>query len=430
MEYFENNRKVNFEDLAQLVDSDGKRVYSEHLLQELKNGNYNALNDLSISNRENRYFMEPLLYAMKNNPRCGTYIVFKYYGENLQEDLGLLIEVVLDDPKIIEGTPISNNKEFMLDIIELKPSVLLYVSDTLKKDHEFIEELQELQDRGVDLCLQLEENPELRSDEKFMKEAIKQDAKLLEFASEELKNNYEFMKDVTKQNYKTVEYVIQNKNDFGLEGIKGAKETTRELTVEDYMAIINELSESSEDNRYKRVKEKVAEKGADDPRAVKWITAMVAQQSDRISPENFKKVFDNAVLTMTKIQKDLTENGEMKISKENAYELIRPQILNNLREAAVSKGLEISQEQEKLFKEYEEFHREYNERLREKKHQEIKKVENDDFEIKPQQIEERTKDARISEINGSTREIREEYTRQTEEKEVINDERGTNEERT
>lgn len=411
MGYFKNNRSVNLENLEQAINEDGKRIYSEKLIEGIKNGDFNCLNEISPADRSDREFMEPLLYAVKNEKN--TYMVYRYYGKNLQEDLGLLIEVVIDEPEIIEDTPISYNKEFILDVAEINPRVVFYMADTLKNDTEFIEELKELQDKGVDASVALIENPSLASNPEFMKEAIKEDINLLQYAAPSLKNDYKFMKEITEQNYKAVEHVIQNRESFGLEGIKGAKETTRELTVEEYMAIIDEMAQTSEDGRYKKVRDKVQEKGANDPRVVKWITAMVAQNKDNVSEKTFQKVFDNAILTMTKIQKDLTDNGEIKVSKENAHELITPHILNQLREAAIEKGLEITEEQEKLLKEYEEFHREYSKKLSEKKRQ-----ENSHLIITPKQIEERTDSARISEINGETQEIREEYIRETQEKEV------------
>lgn len=413
MKYFENARTVTFEDLSKVVDSDGKRVYEDSILEQLSIGDYNCLNQLTQEMRENVGYMEPLLYAVKNER--ATYIVYKYYGEELQEDLGLLIEVVLEEPSIIEDTPISKNRDFMIDIVEIRPSVIMYVDESLKSDPEFIEELQELNDKGVDAALALEVNPELAHDAEFMKEAIKEDDKLLEFASPELKNDYEFMKDITRENYKTVEYVVQNRDDFGLEGIKGAKETTRELTVEDYMSIIDEMAESSDDIRYQKVRDKVQEKGIDDPKVIKWITAMVVQNRENVSVENFQKVFDNAILTMTKIKKDLTENGEINVSVENVHELITPQILNNLKEAAIIKGLEITPDQESLFEEYEEFYKEYREKLVQKKKQDRQNAEKENANSKEnkkitlEQIEEKTADARISEINSETQGIREEY---------------------
>ena len=413
------DRNVRLEDLS-------KDIYSDKLLEKLSSGNHTCLYDLSPAQREDREFMEPLLYAVKNTPECGgKYIVYKYYGENLQENLGLLIEVVSEDPSIIEGTPISRNREFMLDIAELRPSVIPYIDDSLKSDPEFIEELNELQDKGVDFGVALVQNPILANNAEFMKEAIKEDAKFLEFASEELKNNYDFIKEVTRENYKTVEYIVQNRDNFGLEGIKGAKETTRELTVEDYMAIIDDMAKKSNDARYQKVRDKVQEKGPNDAKVVKWITAMVAQNRDNVNIENFQKVFDNAILTMTKIQRDLNDNGEINLSLENAHELITPRILNELREAATEKGLEITPEQEKLFEEYEKFHKEYNSKWTEKKKQD-RKLET--LNITPKDIEAKTENARVSEINAETRNIREEYTRQTEEKEVMNHGgRGTDE---
>lgn len=415
MRYFENNRLVNFEDLDKVINEDGKRVYSPRLIQGIKNGDYNLLNEISPSDRSDREFMEPLLYAVKNEKN--TYIVYKHYGEDLQEDLGLLIEVIIDEPEIIQNTPISYNREYILDVAEINPRVILYMSDTLKNDTEFIEELKDLKDKSVDAHVALVENPKLTSNPEFMKEAIKQDANLLKNVDPSLKNDYKFMKEVTQINYEAVGQVIKNREAFGLEGIKGAKETTRELTEKEYMEIIDDMTEHSEDDRYARVKEKVAEKGINNPMAIKWITAMAAQNKDNVSTENFQKVFDYSILAMTKIQKDLTKDGNIRVTKENAAELIGPQILNKLREAAAEKGLEISEEQEQLFKEYEEFHKMYMEKLREQKKQNLKNSNN--LVITPKQIENKTADTRTAEINGQIQEIREEYVSQTKEKREV-----------
>lgn len=415
MRYFENNRLVNFDDLDKVINEDGKRVYSPRLIQGIRHGDYNLLNEISPADRSDRKFMEPLLYAVKNEKN--TYMVYKYYGEDLQEDLGLLIEVVIDEPEIIQNTPISYNKEYILDVAEINPRVILYMSDTLKNDPEFIEELRELQDTNIDVHVALVENPKLASNPEFMKEAIKQDANLLKNVDPSLKNDYKFMKEVTEAKYEAVEQVIKNRKDFGLEGIKGARETTKELTVEECMKIIDEMAEHDENNRYRRAKEKIIQKGLDDSRIVKWVTAMVAQNKDNVSTENFQKIFDYSILTMTKIQKDLTEDGNIKVTKENTAELIRPYILNKLREAAIEKGLEVSQEQEQLFKEYEEFHERYMEKFYEQRKQNLKNGNN--LVITPNQIENKTSDTRISEINGQTQEIREEYVSQTKEKREV-----------
>ncbi len=420
MEYFENNRMVNFEDLAKVVNSDGKRVYPEGLLQEVKNGNFNCLYQINLADRNNEYFMEPLLYAVKNER--GTYEVYKYYGEVIQEDLGLAIEIAIDEPAVLQGTAISSNKEFMLDLVEINPKVIFYVSEDLKRDPEFREELAELRDSGIDRCIKLQENPGLAKDPEFMREAIKEDPKMLEFASEELKNDYNFIREASKENYGVIEHIVSKKEDFGIEAIKGAKETSREITTEDYMAIIDEMSENSEDDRYRRVKAKVAERGADDPRAIRWITAMVAQ-SDDISPENFKKVFDNAILTMEKNQRELNAQGNDSVTIDSMQELITPQILRKLEARAREQGLEVDEELEGKIAEYTEAFNSYREILNANK----ARAREQGLRITPSQVEEKTEDARISEINESTQTIRDEYTKEMEEKEVENENKGTDE---
>lgn len=65
MGYFENNSEVNFEKLEKAIDKDGKRVYSPRLIQKIKNGDYNVLNEINPVDKNDREFMEPLLYAVK-----------------------------------------------------------------------------------------------------------------------------------------------------------------------------------------------------------------------------------------------------------------------------------------------------------------------------------------------------------------------------
>ena len=64
MGYFIDNQMIKFDNLRQAVDNEGKRIYSEELLQKIENGDFFCLNNLDLLDRNNRHFMEPLLYAV------------------------------------------------------------------------------------------------------------------------------------------------------------------------------------------------------------------------------------------------------------------------------------------------------------------------------------------------------------------------------
>lgn len=220
------NKSINFEGLEQINLENEELIYPKTLIEELKRGKFKCLNEINPVDRTNREFMEPLLYAVRNEKN--TYIVYKFCGENIQEDLGLLIEVVLDDPSIIEDTPVSGNKELMLNIVEIKPSVIPYIADSLMTEPGFKEELQDLQYKGVDIGLKIRENIDLRNNVEFMKEAINEDAHFFQFASEELKNSYEFVREVSKENSEVIDYVVEHTEEFGKEALRGTKESLSE----------------------------------------------------------------------------------------------------------------------------------------------------------------------------------------------------------
>ena len=417
MQYFSNNRIVNFKDLRK------SGIYSNILLDELEQGNYKFLKELlSETDRGNRNIMEPILYAVRNEHN--TYQIYTYYAKVLQENKDLAKEIVRYEPELIYNTSVSNNRQFILEMVNINPEVVKYMSKTLKEDTEFIEDLCEINNKEVmlnvakecDISELVKNNPELLSNKEFMIGAVISDSNYIEHIDESLKNDYGFIRATSKENYEVVEHIVQNTEKFGLEAIKGAKDTTREITIDDYMKIIDEMSENSDDSRYKMVKEKIMKNGADDPRAIRWITAMVAQ-SDNVSPDMLKKVLDYSVLEMSKIKKDLTEDGNEKISKDNALELVAPHILNTLRRKAIEQGLEIDEELEKKIKEYEEFYKEYMEKIREKKKENLKNSKEQDSEeqnsknIALKDIEKVTEGANLQYVKEETEVIRKEIKR-------------------
>lgn len=261
---YEDNRLKSFEELRK----NGKKYgYTEKILSSLENGNFNCLNEIDLEYRNNKAYMEPLLYAVKNSP-FGTYEVFKYYGENLQtQDLTMATEIVVNEPDVMEGTAITDNPTLVLYFVNVNPEIVLYISEDLKNDGEFIEELCEKGNKEAiayaisecNISAVIQDNPKLAQNPEFMKEAVKEDVTILEKAPEELRNNYEFMRDVTKNSREAIDYVVANTDKFGKEAIKATKETVTENVVTDIeqevekenkrIQTISDLGEKSEAER-------------------------------------------------------------------------------------------------------------------------------------------------------------------------------------
>jgi len=401
MIYFEDNRVVNFEDLRKVVDKDGNRVYSERLLQGVKGGDLNYLNEIDLSDRNNKFFMEPLLYAVKNS-EYSTYEVYKYYGEELQmQDLTIAAEIARIEPDVIEDTAISDNATIILYLAKINPEVILYISEDLKNDGEFIEELFETGNkeaityavRECDISTVIQDNPELASNPVFMKEAIKEDANALKYADENLRNDYKFIKEASKENKEVINYVSEHTEVFGQEALEGAKDS-----LEEHFTI--EATTKVQEERRKLQEEKLSLQGKENNESdLKEITKKerdltsierAMEKFKTLSPEK-KGRYAHLILQTTSMEQyqNMDENFREELEK---YE----KLYIAAKEKEKSKS-EVAQEQP------------------EKKSDD--KVE-DTIKITPNQIEEKTADAKVSEINGETQAIREEYIRETNEKEV------------
>lgn len=244
MDNFSNNRSVKFVELR------GSGIYSQELIDELQNGNYEVLARTVESNqRRDISFMEPILYAVKNE--YGTYKVYKYYGENLQNNIELARDIIKSEPELIEDTPVSNNLEFVLESAKINPKVVQYMSPTLKSNSDFAEQLCELQDKEVigyvvkeckmpDL---IKENLLLAGNIEFMKEVVKQDVGLLKYATDNLKNDYEFIKQISNNNKEVIDYVSEHTEEFGQEGLTATKDSLVEMSTEEAISGFKEEEE-------------------------------------------------------------------------------------------------------------------------------------------------------------------------------------------
>lgn len=397
MRYFEDSRTVSVEDLYKVVNEEGERIYSDNLLQKIQSGDFNCLNEINLEDRNNRYFMEPILFAVKNS-EFGTYEVFKYYGEELQkQDLTIPTEIVINEPEALEDTTITDNPTLVLHFAKINPEIILYISEDLKSDGEFIEDLCETGNkeaisyavRECDISEVLQDNPDLASNHVFMKEAVKEDASVLQYANESLKNDYEFIKEAAIANREVIDYVAEHTNEFGKDSINATKEVLVENTT---CRAIDEMREELEKVQDAKTKMESQEDFDKDSKEYKNIQIRERQLTNNIR-------FINQI-----------KNGDVK--QERAIRIIN----------AVCKDKE--EEYRKDILKYIKM----DDAVIAKEKEEKTNNEKGTLEVTPEQIEEKTEDARISKINGATKEIREEYISQTkEEKEVTNYDRGTDE---
>ena len=167
------------------------------------------------------------------------------------------------------------------------------------------------------------------------------------------------------------------------------------------------MAENSDDERYKKVKQKVMERGIEDVHTVRWVTAMVAQD-DNISPESVNKILNYSMLTMEKTRKSLTKSGEMEINQDNMQELITPLILNRLKGKLQAQNIDIDKNLQKKLDEYTKFYDEYHEKFKEQK------MKNRKEKLTPKDVEQATEDVRSGEINSEIQEIKEKVTEERE----------------
>lgn len=404
MKKFSNNRILTINDLEE------SGMYEKNLLQDLKRGEFKSLLDLPTKTRADRDYMEPILFAVRN--KFNTFRVYKYYDKNLQDNVKLASEIVVTEPELIEDTPISGNKQFIMDNVQVNPKIIKYMDRILKTDTNLIKELSNINNKEIkqeivqncEIELAITRNPEMGKDKEFINIAIDKDVEFLGYASDELRNDKEFLKEKSSQNEKVIDYVVDNVQNFGLEGIKGVRESSRDFTIDDCMTLIDQMAEKGEDERYKKVKDKIQERGLDDKHTVKWVTAMAAQRDD-IDPELLNKVLNYSILTMEKTRQDLTETGEMQVNLENMQELITPQILNRLKEKLELQSINIDENLQKKLDDYQEFYDKYRAKFEEQKKQSHKS------KINLTDINEKTENTRISDVQSGTLDLKKEVAK-------------------
>ena len=202
------DKTVTIEDLI------ASEEYDYQLLEALTQGDIWILDDLTDGQKNDRHFMLPILYSVKND--LDTYEVYRYCGEDIQSDEELTLEVIKEEPHWIEGTPLSRNPRFIKDNLAMQPELIQYVSPEVKVEvieNNISAERVSVMNYGInntfsqeilEIVNTLRDTPELTKDSAYMENAIIMEASLLNFASQELKNNSEFMLKVATNNPKVI----------------------------------------------------------------------------------------------------------------------------------------------------------------------------------------------------------------------------------
>lgn len=230
------DKSTTFSDLKE----SGK--YSDYIIKSLMNNKIKVLNDLPRALKGDADFMEPILYAVKNELK--TYKVYKYMGENLQNNFAIASQIIVDEPELIKDTPISHNKQFFVTNANINPKIIEYMHPIIKSDSEFIGELVRNGDielkktilLACDVSVLLANNKELCSDKEFMSLAINQDVSFFKYASLELKDDMDFVRAAIG---KEPDLLIE-----ASERIRNSKKCIQELTYNNVDAMVTITRES------------------------------------------------------------------------------------------------------------------------------------------------------------------------------------------
>lgn len=237
-------KRISNQKSIKLSDLERSGLYTEKLIEKLKNGNFEEIGNLSSYQKADIDFIGPIFWAVKNE--FDTYKVYQYLGENLQNDAVLASEIIIKEPELIKATPISRNKQFILDNASKNPKIINYMSSELKEDNIFISELNKMYNPEISKKINdiLLNNMDTIANQDFLKIAISENVELLEKVSDELKDNYSFIKKVCSGNKGATDYIVEHTDNFGIKGITAVKDViVEESSTKAIKGFENELIE-------------------------------------------------------------------------------------------------------------------------------------------------------------------------------------------
>ena len=215
---------------VKIKDLEKSNEYPKHVLDSLKRRKYDDLKIFySPDELNDPKIMEPILYSIKNE--LDTYVIFEYCGEFIQRKPEIAEAVIKTEPNLIEGTILSEDKDFIKRNLNENPNLLYYMSDDLKNDSNFIKECSEIENNKVKTIIM--NDPELSKDKTFIKENIKDDPSIVLVCDDSLKNDYGTMKELCEENAEVIDYVASNTDMFGKEGLEATKDAVKDKFYDD-----------------------------------------------------------------------------------------------------------------------------------------------------------------------------------------------------
>ena len=359
--------------------------YDLNLIKYLKRGDMSAiLLYTKEPEREDRTFMEPLLYAVKHD--LNTYEVFKYCNEKLQRDVAR--EVIKEEPELIAETPLCKDVSFILKNAKFAPEIVRYADESVFEDSLVVYSLclvskrvasEVLSNTKADIRVAMGEEiqetygtgnfklPALSNDRNFISAAIQEKgADFLRYASEEIKNDFNFLREQAENNSEVIDYVVDHLSEFGKESIEAVREVSKDLTVND---IINNIE--TDDPVFQALKDSIEKRGKDNPSTVREVTAYLAKEDLEVRPETLNNIINYSLLTMETYKRKLEAHEIEELTLEDLKNFVQPSILNRLKEKMELQGMPIDEKTQQRIEECSEFYRYCNEMFKQKRKEDI-----------------------------------------------------------
>lgn len=215
----ENFEKIkNLQDSTSLKDGLSKKQKRDIVL----------LRDIAIEN-PSRLAYDRLLSLESNNPNFILSIIpenklaIKYMSRTLKENEEFLTEVIEKYPEVIPDVLKCCN-------VSITPNgQVVLAEEKINLENEMY---QQLKSSGV-----VSSNySNYTNNEKIMTSMIERDAAMILFASEELKDNKDFIKVEAMKSDDTLNVIADNCDKFGTQGLIGAKEANREKSSNEFIS--------------------------------------------------------------------------------------------------------------------------------------------------------------------------------------------------
>ena len=292
---------------------------------------------------------------------------------SIQTNKEVLLELLRFHPEQFKSNSLFNavksDPKFMLDAIEIDPGFIEYVSRELLFDDNFKNEVAYVSKDAAKILKEEQERVEM-IDTAFnvgeiavVATVIASNVGILKFVSDEMKDHYELMSLASKENEIVQDYVALNKEEFGNNGIAAVRDNI-ETEAKDIGIEQIEERRNDEDERFAKVADKIKEVGKENSRVMRYMTAMLAQGQE-IDSKEAKKIIEYAILQMEMADREKDENGNLKTSLEETMKLLPTQLLDKVVEK--SGILKEMPELEPKIEEYRKRREEYSKQFKKQK---------------------------------------------------------------